>query len=177
MADKWRPCKGVAVSQAFIFYFKWYSLLHFAVCQLLCWAFLFYIYISEQKSEICPRNVLTSVECRFYDNFDCWREIYSIDVSLSPYCHHLVTILSSFVAISSPLITILSPSRHPLSPLLLSPSCRRLVTILSPSWHPLFPCLSQWSGRQAGSSLTDCTSPTNINSMLATNCCRFIFTS
>ena len=29
------------VSQAFIFYFKWYSLLHFAVCQLLCWSFLF----------------------------------------------------------------------------------------------------------------------------------------
>ena len=40
MADKWRPCKGMAVSQAFIFHFKWYSLLHFAVCQLLCWAFL-----------------------------------------------------------------------------------------------------------------------------------------
>ena len=37
---KWWPCKGMAVSQAFIFHFKWYSLLPFAVCQLLCWAFL-----------------------------------------------------------------------------------------------------------------------------------------
>ena len=42
---KWRPCKGMTVSQAFIFHFKCYSILHFAVCQLvcqlLCWAFLF----------------------------------------------------------------------------------------------------------------------------------------
>ena len=30
----------MAVSQVFIFHFKWYSLLQFAVCQLLCWAFL-----------------------------------------------------------------------------------------------------------------------------------------
>ena len=30
----------MAVSQAFIFHFKCYSILHFAVCQLLCWAFL-----------------------------------------------------------------------------------------------------------------------------------------
>ena len=40
---KWRPCKCVAVSQAFLFHFKWYSLLHFAACQLLCVAFLIYI--------------------------------------------------------------------------------------------------------------------------------------
>ena len=33
----------MAVSQAFIFHFKFYSILHFAVCQLLCWAFLFRI--------------------------------------------------------------------------------------------------------------------------------------
>ena len=38
---KWRPCKGIDVSQTFIFHFKWYSLLHFAVCQLLCWTLLF----------------------------------------------------------------------------------------------------------------------------------------
>ena len=30
----------MAVSQAFIFHFKCYSILYFAVCQLLCWAFL-----------------------------------------------------------------------------------------------------------------------------------------
>ena len=33
-------CKAMAVSQAFIFHFKCYSILHFAVYQLLCWAFL-----------------------------------------------------------------------------------------------------------------------------------------
>ena len=38
---KLRPCKGMVVSQTFIFHFKWYSLLHFSICQLLCWAFLF----------------------------------------------------------------------------------------------------------------------------------------
>ena len=41
MADKWQPSKGIAVSQAFIFHFKWDSLLHFTVCQLLCCDFLF----------------------------------------------------------------------------------------------------------------------------------------
>ena len=34
-------CKAMAVSQAFIFNFKCYSILHFTVWQLLCWAFLF----------------------------------------------------------------------------------------------------------------------------------------
>ena len=29
---KWRPCKAMAVSQAFIFRFKCYSILYFAVC-------------------------------------------------------------------------------------------------------------------------------------------------
>ena len=38
------PCKAMAVSQAFIFHFKCYSLLHFAVCQLIGWAFLFLLY-------------------------------------------------------------------------------------------------------------------------------------
>ena len=41
---RWRtkqlPCKAMAVSQAFIFHFKCYSILHFAVCQLLRWHFL-----------------------------------------------------------------------------------------------------------------------------------------
>ena len=37
---KWRPCNGMDVSQAFIFHFKCYSILHFAVCQLLAWTFL-----------------------------------------------------------------------------------------------------------------------------------------
>ena len=55
---KWRPCKGMAVSQAFIYYFKWYSLLHFAVCQLLCWAFLFYLTF-EAKSKYANRKLIS----------------------------------------------------------------------------------------------------------------------
>ena len=35
--------KVIAVSQAFIFHFMCYSILHFVVCQLLCWAFLLFI--------------------------------------------------------------------------------------------------------------------------------------
>ena len=37
---KCRQCKDMAVSQAFIFHCKCYSILHFAVQQLLGWAFL-----------------------------------------------------------------------------------------------------------------------------------------
>ena len=44
---KWRPCKCMAVSQALIFHFKWYSLLHFAICQLLCWPFLLCLRVPE----------------------------------------------------------------------------------------------------------------------------------
>ena len=39
---KWQPRKGMAVSQPFKFNFKCYSILLFAVCQLLDWAFLLY---------------------------------------------------------------------------------------------------------------------------------------
>ena len=54
---KWRPCKGMAVSQALIFHFKWYSLLHFAVWQLLCWAFLLNkLVVSEQDNSDKLRN-------------------------------------------------------------------------------------------------------------------------
>ena len=45
---RWRakggPCKALAVSQAFIFHFKCYSILQFAACQLLGWAFFVIIY-------------------------------------------------------------------------------------------------------------------------------------
>ena len=41
MADKMAAMKGYgSISVAFIFHFKCYSILHFAVCQLLCSAFL-----------------------------------------------------------------------------------------------------------------------------------------
>ena len=49
---KWRPYKGMAVSQAFIFHFKWYNLLHFAVCQLLCWAFLLLFLLSKARGPL-----------------------------------------------------------------------------------------------------------------------------
>ena len=54
---KCRPCKCMAVSQAFIFHFKWYSLLHFAVCQLLCWTFLLYFWGCGDR--IGPGRVLS----------------------------------------------------------------------------------------------------------------------
>ena len=47
---KWRPCKAMTVFQAFIFRFKCYSILHFAVCQLLCWAFLFITCETKKKA-------------------------------------------------------------------------------------------------------------------------------
>ena len=60
---KWRPCKGMAVSQAFIFHFKWFSLLYFAVCQFLCWAFLLII----DTDRITPANiaVIAGANCTF----------------------------------------------------------------------------------------------------------------
>ena len=62
---KWRPCKGMAVSQAFMFHVNWYSLLHFAVCQLLCWAFLLclslYTECSVYQYMVC--NVDDYVNC------------------------------------------------------------------------------------------------------------------
>ena len=45
-----RPCKAMVVSQAFICHFKCYSILHFAVCQLQCWAFLFVIFVPKRAS-------------------------------------------------------------------------------------------------------------------------------
>ena len=42
---KWQPCKSMAVSQAFMFHFKCYSILHFADCQFLCWAFLLHFIV------------------------------------------------------------------------------------------------------------------------------------
>ena len=50
----WDNCfyKAMAVSQAFIFHFKWYNILHFAVYQLLCWAFLFCYLISFRMNAL-----------------------------------------------------------------------------------------------------------------------------
>ena len=56
---KWRPCKAMAVSQAFIFQFKCYSILHFAVCQLLCWAFLLPVFYNLLHSQDTQKVVLT----------------------------------------------------------------------------------------------------------------------
>ena len=46
---KCQPRKGMTVCQAFIIYFKWDSLLHCAVCQHLCWAFLFSVLSKENN--------------------------------------------------------------------------------------------------------------------------------
>ena len=55
-------CKAVAVSQAFIFHFKCYSILHFAVCQLLRWAFL---YIA--RTSFCLRDSSVAYTILFLD--------------------------------------------------------------------------------------------------------------
>ena len=57
---KWRPCKDVAVSQAFRFHFKCYSIFHIAVCQLLCSAFL-YIYLKLLTRWITTLCLLNSL--------------------------------------------------------------------------------------------------------------------
>ena len=54
---KRRQCKCMAVSQAFIFHIKWYSLLHSAVCQLLCWTFL--LLLPPMLSIMLMRNHVT----------------------------------------------------------------------------------------------------------------------
>ena len=46
-------CKVMAVSQEFIFYFKCYSILHFAVGQLLCWAFLLSLSLVKHSAFLC----------------------------------------------------------------------------------------------------------------------------
>ena len=54
-------CKAMAVSQAFIFHFKCYSILHFAVCQLLCWAFLFFLWWSGLELVVEYESPITSL--------------------------------------------------------------------------------------------------------------------
>ena len=58
-------CKAMTVSQAFIFQFKCYHILHFAICQLLCWAYLFYLFeqcMSIFNSPIVwSRNITNSI--------------------------------------------------------------------------------------------------------------------
>ena len=51
MADKMSAVQmHDCISNVYIkFYFKWYSLLHFTVCQLLCWAFLFNLILCERR--------------------------------------------------------------------------------------------------------------------------------
>ena len=72
---KWRPWKGMAIPQAFIFHCKCYSILHFAVCQLLGWAFLLKL-ISHVTISItgCHRVLNAS-----FDNiailFDMWLRV------------------------------------------------------------------------------------------------------
>ena len=53
----------MAVSQAFIFHFKFYSILHLAVRQLLCWAFLFYfLSYGDKKARYNRRTASDTVK-------------------------------------------------------------------------------------------------------------------
>ena len=58
----------MAVSQAFIFHFKYYSILHFAVCQLLCWAFLLcFVTVCDRKKKCHQKlglNLCTLIVCQ-----------------------------------------------------------------------------------------------------------------
>ena len=71
-----RFCKAMAVSQAFIFHFKCYSILHFAVCQLLCWAFLYLTAIASLFYTTIG-NTLISGKCR-RNRESVWPEFRSI---------------------------------------------------------------------------------------------------
>ena len=53
---KWRPCKAMTVSQVFIFHFKCYSVLHFAVFR--CHAGLSGFFITENM--LSPTNLTLS---------------------------------------------------------------------------------------------------------------------
>ena len=55
--------KAMAVSQAFIFHFKCYSILHFAVCQFLCWAFLLKSDLETESGVVdCKRSLNTNID-------------------------------------------------------------------------------------------------------------------
>ena len=47
---KCRPCKAIAISQAFIFNFKCYRILYFAVCQLLRWPLLLPLKLMQEHA-------------------------------------------------------------------------------------------------------------------------------
>ena len=94
---KWRPCKALAVSQSVIFNFKCYSTLHFAVCQLLRWPFLFNNKSngSEGINVTCLISIRSNskLQINFYnfmDNFDkiqcimynLIRNVYYLDLEL-----------------------------------------------------------------------------------------------
>ena len=62
---KWLPCKAMAVSQAFIFHFKCYSLLPFAVCQLLRWLSFLYFMFKINVCNYCSRSLSFSKSYTF----------------------------------------------------------------------------------------------------------------
>ena len=79
---KWRPCKGMAVSQAFMFHVKWYSLLHFAVCQLLCWLSCCMLLEAENmRTKISVQGLYHVLRCWF---FGIESGLGSVDLVLFP---------------------------------------------------------------------------------------------
>ena len=102
---KWRPCNGMTVSSVYIS-FKCYSLLHFAVCQLLCWALLVIIVISILicsfpwllqtdhllcRLEPCGNKLYLQLKCLLniptMNNLICWY-ILSHDNNYFILCHN-----------------------------------------------------------------------------------------
>ena len=65
----------------FIFHFKCYSILHFTVCQLLCWAFLFYV---VKEDYISFRYTTIYLHYATY----WWLDVYNISVPIGNH-HYL----------------------------------------------------------------------------------------
>ena len=101
----WRQSKGMAVSQAFIFHFKWNRLLHVAVCQLLFWAFLltitaltFCCYAWFQSS-FSKSNLCTLFYCEYLVNGGRWGNFFyfnkdEYDISIGVRLWHFDRILT-----------------------------------------------------------------------------------
>ena len=75
----------MAVSQAFIFHFEWYSLLHFAVCQLLCWDLLLIVLISCKliiffKFLATPKKYYVYETCNMHTFKQTQKEILAIAI-------------------------------------------------------------------------------------------------
>ena len=81
LRTKWRPCKGMAVSQVYIFHFKWYSLLHFVVCRFY---FLFIGLSQVNKDANAVLNLLAMLRLKSRALIGCYSAL-----SDSVYMRHI----------------------------------------------------------------------------------------